>query len=74
MRAKYCRNCIHFYVCGYLKQFEHNLSEMLESVGWFSPEHKYKRIYTLLAEKCKYYNKECKAKKQSKLKQLKGSR
>ena len=63
MKKRNCRKCFHFYVCGYLKRFDHKLTEMLDYIENTTYNNRLNRVYNILAEKCEYFNKKCSIKK-----------
>lgn len=59
-----CRNCKHYFVCGYLKQYDYKLEDLLvgireEKYGYEESDIKRKLIFNFMAKSCSYFDKDC---------------
>ena len=68
MKQKDCRNCKHYFVCAYARQYDYRLHDLLECIR--KPEIKgndkvRKLIFEFLAKSCNYFNIDCYSKESS---------
>ena len=57
-----CRNCKHYFVCAYVRQFDYKLRDLLECIR--EPEisnndEQRKLVFEFMAKACQYFNIDC---------------
>ena len=59
-----CRNCKHYFICAYCRQFDHKLVDLLTEIrernyGREEEDMKRGKVFSFLAKSCSYFDKDC---------------